>query len=277
VRKGPQETGPTAPGGGPPGERRDVFAKARQHYVVAFDNVSWLDQDLSDILCRLATGSEIDGRTLYTNFEESSFSAARPVLISSVVDPIVQSDLADRAIKIALAPPEQRKTEEALWREYAADYAEIFGALLEIYARALARLPEVSMPEALDVRMVDFARFGEAVGLVAGWQPGEFTRAYHENRSEAAAEMGENDLLFAPLKTHLDLHSGSWEGTLEELREQLTSGVKPEVKHHRDWPRSAKALSNYLIRRKANLKAAGVEFDSRRSDGRTLYALRWTR
>jgi hypothetical protein len=276
VRKGAQEKGPTAPGGGPPSERRDVFAKARQHYVVAFDNVSWIDQDLSDILCRLATGSEIDGRTLYTMFEESSFAAARPVLISSVVDPIVQSDLADRAIKISLAAPEHRKEEEALWSEYDADHAEIFGALLEIYAQALARLPEATVPDGLDVRMQDFARFGEAVGLVAGWQPGEFTRAYHENRTEAAAEMGENDLIFTPLKTHLELHSGVWSGTLEELRDQLTSGVQAPVRNHRDWPRSAKGLSNYLIRRKANLKAAGIEFESHRSHA-TIYTVRWTK
>jgi putative DNA primase/helicase len=274
IRKGPEELGPTAPGAGPPREIRDVSAKARQQRVVAFDNVSYIDQWLSDVFCRLATGGEISDRTLFTNFDESSFTASRPVMISSVVDPITQADLADRAIKIQLAEPKERKTEEALWEEYDEARPEILGALMEILARALVKLPEAMVPEGLDVRMADFARFGEAVGMVAGWQPGEFTRAYHENRTEAAAEMGEQDLIYEPLRKLLVLHSGEWSGTLESLRTELNDRVEDGTRRQLEWPRSAKALSNYLVRRKSSLAAAGITFDSRRSHGQTIYTVR---
>ena len=51
----------------PPREDRDLIAAARNNHVLAFDNISSLSGELADSLCRLATGGDIGGRSLYTN------------------------------------------------------------------------------------------------------------------------------------------------------------------------------------------------------------------
>ena len=62
----------------PPREDRDLIAAARNNHVLAFDNLSSLSGELADSLCRLATGGDIGGRSLYTNDDSAAFAAQRP-------------------------------------------------------------------------------------------------------------------------------------------------------------------------------------------------------
>ena len=66
--------------------------------MLAFDNFSGIKADLADSLCRLATGSEIGGRALYSNHETASFSARRPMILNGIPDLAARGDLADRAL-----------------------------------------------------------------------------------------------------------------------------------------------------------------------------------
>ena len=56
----------------PPRDRRDLAAIAHGCWLPAFDNLSSLSAQLSDALCRLATGGTFGGRQLYTDFEQAS-------------------------------------------------------------------------------------------------------------------------------------------------------------------------------------------------------------
>ena len=57
----------------PPGDDRDLIAAARANRVLSFDNLSSIRAELADSLCRLATGSEIGGRALYSDHDTASF------------------------------------------------------------------------------------------------------------------------------------------------------------------------------------------------------------
>jgi hypothetical protein len=58
----------------PPGTDRDLIAVAKANRVIGFDNLSRIPAELADSLCRLATGSELGGRALYTDHDMASFS-----------------------------------------------------------------------------------------------------------------------------------------------------------------------------------------------------------
>ena len=62
---------------------RDLFIAASNAHVLAFDNVSGLPGFVSDTLCRLATGAGFAVRQLYTDQDETLFTAARPVILHS--------------------------------------------------------------------------------------------------------------------------------------------------------------------------------------------------
>lgn len=52
---------------------------ARNEYLLAFDNVSRITDDQSDMLCRLATGGGEKRRELYTDDDQVVFDYKRPV------------------------------------------------------------------------------------------------------------------------------------------------------------------------------------------------------
>ena len=92
---------------------------------MALDNLSGLPDWLSDALARLATGSGFSTRQLYTDADEFSFSAARPVMLNGIGDVIERSDLLDRAVVVGLAPiaEAERRLEADFWSDFEADRA----------------------------------------------------------------------------------------------------------------------------------------------------------
>lgn len=52
--------------------------------MLAYDNLSWLSTEMSHALCRLATGAGFGTRRLYTDDEEATFYASRPVIVNGI-------------------------------------------------------------------------------------------------------------------------------------------------------------------------------------------------
>ena len=119
-----------APTRAPPREERDLMIAANNRHILAFDNLSGLPSWLSDALCRLASGGSFAVRQLYTDCDEVLFQAARPAILNGIEDVVSRSDLADRAIFVALEPiaDEHRRTERQLWREFEVMRPQILGA-----------------------------------------------------------------------------------------------------------------------------------------------------
>ncbi|HYZ78445.1 MAG TPA: hypothetical protein VE596_13840, partial [Gaiellaceae bacterium] len=264
----------------PPREERDVIAAARNNRVVAFDNVSYLDQWLSDALCRLATGAELGGRANYTDFDEAVFVASRPVMLNGIPDVVRQSDLADRCVKVECRKPPKRIPEATYWHRFKREWPILLGVVLDLYSAVLRHWTEAAgrVPDDADVRMRDFARIGEALGLELGWAEGEFTHLYADNLGNAAAEIAHSDPITKPLIHLLRERGGSWEGTTQELLTKLGGALNEsdptrslDIKNDREWPRSPHKLAARLARLSTALEAVGVVVsETYRSNGRSV-------
>src|ERR1700758_4904192 len=173
-------------------EERELMIAANNGYLLAFDNLSGLPSWLSDALCRLASGGSFATRQLYTDCDEVLFQAARPTILNGIEDIVCRSDLADRAIFLALEPiaDERRRTERQLWREFEAVRPRILGALLDTAAHGLRRLSRVRLE--CSPRMADFALWATACET-AFWPPGTLLRAYNANRRAAIEGVIEAD------------------------------------------------------------------------------------
>lgn len=242
----------------PPRGERDVIAAAYGARVISFDNVSYMDEWLSDEICRLATGADLGGRELYSDFDEAIVSAVRPVMLNGIPEVVGKSDLADRAIKIEGQPPARRIEEADLWRGFAEARPKLLGALLDLLVLALRNHDTVKTSAGPDVRMADFARLGEAIGPGLGLSPGGFTQIFHSNRVEAAREVAELDSITPRLQTLLAASEGAWEGSMNELRGAL---IKGQVDRGSGWWSSANSLQNHLKRQRAPLRAVGIRIE----------------
>jgi len=117
---------------GVPREVRDLTAAARNSWIVCFDNLSHLPDELADAACRLATGGGFGGRELYSDHDEAIFDATRPLVLNAIPDlGSARPDFLDRALIVEFLDlkPEMRRDEAQFWREFEEARSRILGAL----------------------------------------------------------------------------------------------------------------------------------------------------
>src|SRR5690348_2045270 len=94
----------TAPTRSAPGSEHDLLIATRNSLIVTFENVSEIGQDLSDTMCRLATGAGFGARTRYSDLDETLIAVCRPQVVNGIPELATAPDLLDRAITLALPP-----------------------------------------------------------------------------------------------------------------------------------------------------------------------------
>jgi DNA primase len=248
-----------------PREARDLMIAATNGWVVALDNLSWLQPWLSDALCRLSTGGGFATRELYSDSGETIFEAQRPIILTGIEEVATRSDLLDRSLVLHLPPlPEERCRPEAeLWDAFERVRPRVLGALLDVVAAAMRALPSVRMPRL--PRMADFAVWATAAESALGWKAGTFLSTYTGNRGEA------NDLALdaspvAGLLREL-ADAGGWKGTCSDLLARLSESAGEEATKRPAWPKTPRALGGQLRRLAPNLRRAGIALEMSREPG----------
>ena len=243
----------------PPKEERDLIAQAASNWVVAMDNLSYLQAWLSDAICRLATGGGHSARTLYTDLEEISLAVKRPVFLNGIEDVAVRPDLADRALQIELEeiPEENRMTEKALWPEFDRHKTEIFSAILDALSCALRNRPKIKIK--YPPRMADAVFWVTAGETSFGFKRGTFLKAYAKNLDESAAAAIELNPVGLAI-TQLLEKQDEWSGTSTELLEALGALVGEEQRREKSWPKNARSLGHALRRLAPALRRAGFDY-----------------
>ena len=140
----------SAPRGG-----EDVFVGAGQGWLLAYDNVSHLSGEMQDVLCRVATGATFATRKLYTNAEESAIRAKGPVTLNGIGASITAQDLVDRAISLELPVIEDRREAAGIEAEFERLHPALLGALLDLFAKALAILPTIAIERDRRPRLIE--------------------------------------------------------------------------------------------------------------------------
>ena len=256
-----------APLRGEPKEVRDLMIAATHSHVLCFDNLSRLPDWLSNALCRLSTGGGFSTRTLYENDVETIFSASRPSILVGIDELATRGDLIDRAVLVTLSPIDaaRRRPEEDLLAEFAVVRPAIFGGLCTALSTALANLPTTKL--ARYPRMADFARWATAAEPALGLEPGEFLRAYENNRATAHELALEGHPLVAALEELLEARD---DGYFETSATGFLDALKALTnrRHRRDaaWPKSPRALSGTLRRLAPALRTMGIDVRFHRGD-----------
>jgi hypothetical protein len=247
-------------------DERDLMIGASNSWVLALDNLSHLTAEMSDILCRVSTGSGFSTRQLFTDEEEVHLSACRPILLNAIEDIASRGDLLDRAIVLELPQIEQerRMAEQEFWRAFVAAHPRLLGALLDLVVGAMARLPKIELDRL--PRMADFARWAEAGSRAAGKKPGAFLKAYKANQA-LATELALESSPVAVAVLSLMCQLASWTGTAEKLLGVLEGRIDPS-RRRKGWPYSPRGLSGALRRALPGLRAAGIVVTFSRGTGK---------
>lgn len=257
-----------------PREERDLMIAALNGHVVSFDNVSKLPDAISDVLCRLASGTALSCRQLYSDDEETILKAHRPIILNGIADVVTRGDLLDRAISITLPtiPDERRLCELRFWEHFKREHPFMLGALLDAVSMALARDGKVEIDR--PPRLADFATWVASAEPACPWTEGAFLAAYRGSQ-EAAIE---GSLEGNPVADVVRGLPPDWAGTSTELLAKMNEGAQEAARRRPDWPKTPRALSVELRRRATSLRKLGIDIlfpeGKGRGQGRVLTILR---
>jgi hypothetical protein len=258
---------------GVPREVRDLTAAARNSWIVCFDNLSHLPEELADAACRLATGGGFGGRELYSDHDEAIFDATRPMVFNAIPDlGAARPDFLDRAVIVEFLDmkPGMRRDEAQFWREFEQVRPRILGALLDAVVAGLGNLPTVTLDQL--PRMADFAIWVSACERALGLERGEALEAYRANCAQTHNLALESSPLYEPVA---ELAQKGFSGTVAELHARLSSMMSESMRRSVRWPKAPSALGSALRRMASNLRAVGIDIQFSRADigGRHVVSL----
>jgi hypothetical protein len=252
-----------APARNAPKDDRGAAITAQNNMVIALDNLSSMPMWLSDLLCRIATGSGHAERELYSNSGEIVFNERRPIIMNGIEDGIVsQGDLLNRTIMVTLTPPDEYMAEEDLDELFREKHPSILGALLTVASVALRDRRRVRLDNT--PRMADFAKWLTAAEPVLGWEQGTFMDIYAENQASATSIVMEASPVAKAIVQFMDSNKrltgkDEWKGLVKDLHIELT---KYDVyKDNKTAPKSANKLSGQIKRIKSSLYIQGIDIE----------------
>jgi putative DNA primase/helicase len=254
-----------------------VQVSAYNHYVVAFDNISTIRPDQSDLLCRLSTGLGYSKRALRTDAELFQAKLCRPVLLNGIPDDLAKrGDLANRSIVVELPVLDEAKqrSEEEFWAAFEEVRPRVLGALFDAVAGALASRRKIDLSGRGRIRMDSFARWAEAGCRALGFAEGEFLDAFILNQERAMRIAFNQDPVAQAVALFMDSYGDCWRGNTKPLYEALCNFVRKKRRDLADdkrWPTNAVWLGRQLRRSAALLrKVADIEIafgaDLRKTD-----------
>lgn len=238
--------------------------------LVAIDNVSYLQDWMSDEFCRISSGEVNEKRKLYTDFESISISICRPVVLNGIVNFVSRGDLADRSLVIHVPKLDKRMREDTFWRGFEERWPRLLGAVCDALVGILNHYDQVQVESV--PRMADFAQWGKAAEVALDWPEGSFSDAYVSNIMGMVTEVLDQDVIAERLIRLLDTHvyKGEYIGSPSDLLDALTASATNATTNRRDWPQSGKALVNRLERLKPLLEQEGIVVDRDPANTRRL-------
>ncbi|MCX7091989.1 MAG: bifunctional DNA primase/polymerase [Methylobacter sp.] len=247
----------------------NLFISANNSHLIAIDNLSKISQDMSDILCGIATGTSFSKRGLYTDGDEVIFDVCKPIVLNGVNSVIEFSDLADRTLRISLPQITSTKNQSAgnhQGRLSNEEVEELFqywrpkmlGAIFTALQAALPRYKTITdLPD--EIRMMDFAQWAVAAGNTLATGEVDILAVITENRQHSAAPLLEDSVLNSALLDFMQIKK-SWSGTPTELFEKLGRLITVEEAKDKSFPKQANQLTKELNKSITTLKQFGIDY-----------------
>lgn len=250
----------------PPKDERDLMIAAKNSWIVSFDNLSGIRNDLSDALCVLSTGGALSTRELYTDTEETLLSVRRPIFLNGIDSIPSRHDLLDRAIIIILSRlnEEKRRTEEEIMSVFNRIHPGVLGALCSAVSIGIKNLPSTHLEKL--PRMADFAIWVKACEPGLECRPGSFLKAYTGALNDAIIDTISSDELAQTIITIAERERPAWSGTATQLLSKINNMngynyQRPPM----GWPQTPSTLSNKLNRLAPSLRQVGVEIEFKKT------------
>ncbi|TFH25436.1 hypothetical protein E4G67_00990 [Candidatus Bathyarchaeota archaeon] len=241
------------------------------HYIPIFDNLSYMPNWFSDMLCKAVTGAGQESRVLYTDDDSFIRSFRRCIMLNGLNLPATKGDLLSRTIMHPTEPVDKTLTEKELNEKYAKVLPEILGGFLDVVVKALKL--KGTLGESKLFRLADFTEWGRVLAIALGETQGNFMEAMEENlRNQNSVDIENNvvaEVFLAYCKEAIETIWATEEqpftSTPSEVFAQVTTKAQEigvNVKNSKRYPQGANLFTRKLNDSKAAIIASGWNYET---------------
>ncbi|WP_089851892.1 ABC transporter ATP-binding protein [Halomonas saccharevitans] len=227
-----------------PSSLHNMAISAQSTYLLLYDNITRISDDLSDDLSAAATNTSFSTRELHTTSNEALFQIHFPVVLGGISGFIRKSDLLSRTLSVRMLPlGEDRASARTFVQDLQRDASAIYGGLLDLAASGLSRIDSITpnTPE----RVYDFSAWLAAMEEAMGAEG--LQEMYSLNHAIAQADAVTD---CAPANAIINLacclDDEVWTGTPTELLAEMCNLIEPEALKQRDWPKNPESLGKKI-------------------------------
>ena len=199
-----------------PTKRDDIIMTMFNRYLTVFENISKIDTDISDILCRAVTGSSNTKRAHYKNLEEIIMTFKRKIILNGVTPRFNNGDLQTRLIKYAKIDEEEITllTDSQFEEKFVELRPRVFGEVCQVIQRVLGKINGYTITA--KTRMAEFERWGELISQELGYPENSFGKIYEEKMKITSIENKDNYPIIGIIE-NLMVDKREYEGSVSEL------------------------------------------------------------
>lgn len=254
-------------------DMKELPLAAANQYLLAFDNLSGISKEGSDLLCVVSTGGVMTARKLYTNSEEEIVDLKKAVILNGIDEISKRQDLVSRSLFVDTPKlkDEDKRTEDEIWKAFESDYPYILGSLVNAVSCGLKNKGNdvSSYP-----RMMDFGRFIADCSPALDWDEGYWQTIYTDNQTVGVEQSIESDPFAAALVEMMEQAAKDtiflWQGTSSELLKALSDRLSHEdTIYNKAWPRYNQ-VKNRLRRISPSIATKGITWEERKTNGKQM-------
>lgn len=252
--------------------------------LIVFDNVGRkIPREISDLLCIDATKGYDTKRKLYTDDEEAALRLDSSVIFTSIQIENMNNDLINRFIFIEtqkFGENQKRKRELELKEEFEKDLPYILGGIFSSISKALGIYDELENIDSSgnDIRMADFAIFGEALSRAWNNENMKFFKVYNNMQGTKTLETIQDNPTLTVLVEYIK-NKKEYYGPLAKLLEELKElyrkkDSEPNLNY---FVATGNGLSRKLKECDSVLASMGINVlpDSKQTNGKLYYRIRY--
>lgn len=202
----------------------DLIIQINNRYLASFDNVSFINQNTSDVLCRAITGSGNMRRKKYTDDNEIIQNFRRKIVLNGIVPTLDYPDLQTRLLSYARKPvDESNRISEKEFNEKLESLLP--GLLAKIFislSKALKAYPVLKTKIKPKTRMADFEIWGEIISRVLGHSENSFLDSYHRKMAEGQISQIDSHPIVAAIQKFMEARE-QYENTASHLYQELVT------------------------------------------------------
>ncbi len=250
-------------------EEKELIQQADHHYCYFLDNVSKINDSLSDNLCKLVTGGAFSKRELYTDDEDILYCFKRVTGFNGVAQFANKPDLLDRSIILQFEriSNANRKREEELRQDFEKELPLLIGSLFDSVSNMLKIAPTIKLSKY--PRMADYYLHAMAVSEFLGYGRSCFEKAYDANIDQQNLQAIEASVVSQTIIQFMEKHN-DWTGNSTQLFSYLQN-IAVTQRVEKGFPKNANWLWRKIQEAQATLNSVGIKATrDRNSSGRQI-------